>query len=705
MLRKLFDLVALPFGPRDTQATTGNTGNSSNPPRTGGIQITLDADGSLCIQPEGHGPVHVRNHTLQPQADAKPIPTGPGSTTARTSHQNTTMVPNSASPILSQVPAGSGHPVLKFEPQLNSIIASDLQNWPNGSIIHECKGPEDTSWNQSKWCRPSTMSLEYISCDVVAYLYNLDRDGTDYSHSRMGAYRNSPACPPPGGRMSRSEEDALDQQVTMRPEASVHQLRTGGAVPGSVPLPEINPTLANPRTARHAVGKALARVGLQPSPSAKGGLALLHDLGALQAKHVQLSVNGFPYSGPGLTRLILIITDLISAISIVLYWELLETNSNQNILPLLWTSRRRNAERRVRTEEASRFQQGCLVHFQRSAMRLKKDKGIIPPHLLDTFKECLNVLLSPATTQLQYRGTLERLHSSFPAVLKGWIDWWARPKIATMIFPACRGIIDYDFRESEVPLTSNPIETQHSLLHHATGTQYDLIPGIEALVRHAKQLQAQYDAAKASTTMTTNHPSVSKGAARAEAGPSGLARSAAFSPPNSDFFPGHTPATTSPKVSNLKLKDTWQEKILASITTRLWSCSSALSSDGVLKPVVTFSRRFLELGDLGGLLHEDLNNYGCAHTWIKRIIENANNEKVSEVFGLRHTYTARCANGHTTYGHPSPHILQYEVGFYDTALTRSSMTPSVITKISGASECQAPGAKTTISPSGVLTCG
>ena len=122
-------------------------------------------------------------------------------------------------------------------------------------------------------------------------------------------------------------------------------------------------------------------------------------------------------------------------------------------------------ERARLREEALRFQQGCEVHFRRSAMRLKKDSHLVPPPLRDTFQECVNTLLRTRSRD-EYEGTMERLRSNFPAIT-GWISWWARPHIAAMIFPACSPDAEgaNDFRESEVPHTSNPIETQHSLLH------------------------------------------------------------------------------------------------------------------------------------------------------------------------------------------------------------------------------------------------
>lgn len=46
----------------------------------------------------------------------------------------------------------------------------------------------------------------------------------------------------------------------------------------------------------------------------------------------------------------------------------------------------------------------------------------------------------------------------------------------------------------QVSKTSNPIEAQHSLLHHGLGTGHDVSPGIEKLHKYVQSLQAQYEA-------------------------------------------------------------------------------------------------------------------------------------------------------------------------------------------------------------------
>jgi hypothetical protein len=83
---------------------------------------------------------------------------------------------------------------------------------------------------------------------------------------------------PPGGGLSKVQEDQIDLQVIRKQEANVHQLRTGETGPGSLPLADISPGLANPRA---AIGKSQDRLGIAAS-SLKGGLATISVIGDLQ---------------------------------------------------------------------------------------------------------------------------------------------------------------------------------------------------------------------------------------------------------------------------------------------------------------------------------------------------------------------------------------------------------------------------------------
>lgn len=124
-------------------------------------------------------------------------------------------------------------------------------------------------------------TLEELLCEAVFFRYTEHRNGQpvyiwehrgDHTHPR-----------PPGGSLTHAEAIAVDEQVLRRPGATVHQLRTGDPAPGSVPLADISPTLANPRKARYAVAQSQARLGLH-SNEGKGAFAAVQALGDLNTK-------------------------------------------------------------------------------------------------------------------------------------------------------------------------------------------------------------------------------------------------------------------------------------------------------------------------------------------------------------------------------------------------------------------------------------
>ena len=61
---------------------------------------------------------------------------------------------------------------------------------------------------------------------------------------------------PPGGPLSKNQQDAIDKQVSQQSKASAHQLHTGDIGPNSVPLSDISETLAIPRAARDQVSQS-----------------------------------------------------------------------------------------------------------------------------------------------------------------------------------------------------------------------------------------------------------------------------------------------------------------------------------------------------------------------------------------------------------------------------------------------------------------
>ncbi|KAJ6535381.1 hypothetical protein DFH09DRAFT_1091717 [Mycena vulgaris] len=152
------------------------------------------------------------------------------------------------------------------------------------------------------------------------------------------------------------------------------------------------------------------------------------------------------------------------------------------------------AERRHLVREAEEAEVGCEVHFWRSADHVKKTHSLVPPELANTFEKSLRELLSPTTTSERFDAVILALKTTFPAI-KNWVGWWERRSIASMIFPA-KSAVDRALA-AKVPSTSNPIEHQHSLLHHAVGKDQELLPGIEKIYLHVREMEKKFDAIKA----------------------------------------------------------------------------------------------------------------------------------------------------------------------------------------------------------------
>lgn len=142
-------------------------------------------------------------------------------------------------------------------------------------------------------------------------------------------------------------------------------------------------------------------------------------------------------------------------------------------------------------KEAEKIKSGCESHFLRSAVKLASNGEIVPLIHRQDFMKMIYHLISRHTTLAEYNEIMAELRSRFPKI-KWWIEWWQRPTIATMIFPAC-GVMDSKIA-AEIPRTTNPVEHQHSLLHHATGTQHDLLTGIKKVYGHVRELELQYNA-------------------------------------------------------------------------------------------------------------------------------------------------------------------------------------------------------------------
>ncbi|KAJ7347350.1 hypothetical protein DFH08DRAFT_699704, partial [Mycena albidolilacea] len=515
-------------------------------------------------------------------------------------------------------------------------------DWPTGHVRREVvKGEEDHKWKHNKWawrsngtvqheghaaelriclgvfrcegcgrftrpktqaasrqkqlengCTSRTCSLEaplvHDRCEARSLHYKVERGGeTILVWEHFGDHSTHER--PPGGGLSKVQEDQIDLQVIRKQEANVHQLRTGDSGPGSVPLADISPGLANARAARYAVGKSQDRLGITAS-SLKGGLATISAIGDLQKRLPTPFIRASSLSGPVFINLQTPFMDEIIKESVE-SWILDLTNgptaarhgfvidgdltffqmgtllatcaysmTSNEWTPVLYSwinhqdtahhrphfahifesvikhagsrfnrkmllcvmdfsaaqraahaeeyadaiiaitpgfsqlsAEAQKAERKHLVREAEKGEVGCDTHFWRSADRIKKTHSVVPPNLASTFENSLRELLSPRTTSDRFDEVVRMLKITFPAA-KNWFAWWERGPIASMIFPA-KSAVDPEVA-AKVPSTSNPIEHQHSLLHHAVGKDQELVPGMEKIFLHVREMEKKYLAIK-----------------------------------------------------------------------------------------------------------------------------------------------------------------------------------------------------------------
>ncbi|KAJ7107524.1 hypothetical protein C8R44DRAFT_744708 [Mycena epipterygia] len=408
---------------------------------------------------------------------------------------------------------------------------SDTLDWPTGSVRRECiKGGGERKWNHNKWAWRSNGTVTQPKCEPAS--------------------------------------------VLRKHEASAHELRTGDTGPGSIPLPDISATLANPRAARYQVGQSQVRLGIATG-SLKGGLALMSSFADLRKRLPTAFIVDSSLSGPVYITLQTPFMDEIIRESVESWiLDLAEgpnaarhgivvdgdhsffrqgpllascafSMTSNEWVPILYTwinsqdiihhrphfahifkavmdfsaaqrgahaeeyadaiisitpgfsllsTAAQVAERRQLVVEAETAEVGCGLHFCRSGERIMKTHSLVPPVSAPIFSDALRELLSPITTSDRFDAVILTLKTTFPRT-KDWISWWERRPIASMIFPA-KSAVDREIA-AQVPSTSNPIEHSHSLLHHAVGKDQELLPGIEKIYMHVREMEKKHSAIKA----------------------------------------------------------------------------------------------------------------------------------------------------------------------------------------------------------------
>ncbi|KAJ7654255.1 hypothetical protein B0H17DRAFT_387032 [Mycena rosella] len=147
----------------------------------------------------------------------------------------------------------------------------------------------------SRTCTLAT-PLVQDACDARTFHYEVERDGETiciWDHTGDHSTHRKP----PGGRLSKFQEDQVDAQVMRKQDASAHELRTGDPGPGSIPLPDISSTLAASGAARYQLSQSQARLGITTGLT-KGGLAFMSAFADLNKRFSTPFIVDSSLSGP-----------------------------------------------------------------------------------------------------------------------------------------------------------------------------------------------------------------------------------------------------------------------------------------------------------------------------------------------------------------------------------------------------------------------
>ena len=108
---------------------------------------------------------------------------------------------------------------------------------------------------------------------------------------------------------------------------------------------------------------------------------------------------------------------------------------------------------------------GCREHYHAGVTHVSCISGAIPAGMADAFKKRALALLDlPSSEEFVSQAAL--LVRDFPK-LASWMEWWARPVHASMLFELERKM-DIELWES-LPPTNNPEEAMHWKLYSTCG--------------------------------------------------------------------------------------------------------------------------------------------------------------------------------------------------------------------------------------------
>jgi hypothetical protein len=121
---------------------------------------------------------------------------------------------------------------------------------------------------------------------------------------------------------------------------------------------------------------------------------------------------------------------------------------------------------------------GCNFHFQQSLRKVAHSGALSNNAYKSVFTAHVNAWRS-CSTMKQFNDRQAQLKTYFPSV-RGWINWWALPVHAVLIFPSVRQDLlkETDEMYGRLPSTNNNSEGTNSMESHLCKHNVELVPAI-----------------------------------------------------------------------------------------------------------------------------------------------------------------------------------------------------------------------------------
>ncbi|KAJ7069193.1 hypothetical protein C8F01DRAFT_1047838 [Mycena amicta] len=135
---------------------------------------------------------------------------------------------------------------------------------------------------------------------------------------------------------------------------------------------------------------------------------------------------------------------------------------------------------------------GCAQHFKAQINRVKRITGVVDPSQVTIFENYALKFLEIDNLEDFQRHVQEFIRTFSRA--KEWIEWWAQPSHAVMLFPSNRTMPERTW--AGLPATTNPQEAMNKKIYVFHGKHHALFDGLEAMARFAQYFEKQYHAAR-----------------------------------------------------------------------------------------------------------------------------------------------------------------------------------------------------------------